>query len=185
VWLIPTALPGYDDQRVPLTWLTTETQRTADLTIAGFPVMEFRNWAVPSLEFSDRVNVAFPGAGIVRDWQVEMLTPDMLRVIVYWEPTAQPGAPLHGFLHLIGPSQPQTGSPLWTQDDHPVTIDHWTVGQIRRDVYTLTLPHDAPSGDWSLAFGLYHPATLERLPTADGADHVTIPLPPGALPAGG
>ncbi len=179
VWLVPSEITGYDDERVPLTWLTAETQRVANLSIAGFPVMEFRNWVVPPEEFSAQDRVAYPGIAVLHDWHIETLDTDIIRVLAYWEPISTPESPLHGFLHLVGPSRPDTGSPLWTQDDHAVTTDHWLPGQIRRDVYLLTLPEDQPQGDWQFHLGLYNPETLERVTTDTGADHVEIPLPAG------
>jgi len=182
LWLIPAEVPAYDPERVPLTWLTAEMQITADLTIAGFRVLQFQPWEVPDTEYARQVNARFLNAATLLDWRLDRLGPATLRLIVYWEPLAEQSNALHGFAHLVGPPHPETGLLLWAQEDHPLTDAHWEAGTVRRDVYLLPLPASLPAGDWALHVGLYDPATLERVPVGND-NHVKIPLSPDPLAA--
>ncbi len=175
LWLIPADVPHYDPEHVPLAWLTSEMQTTADLTVAGFRVLQFQPWVVDEAEYSSSVNAHFSDIAVLLDWHLDQLGPSTLRLIVYWEPLKEPGRILHGFVHLVGPPHPDTAHPLWAQDDHPVTNMHWQAGTIRRDVYLLSLPDALPTADWELHVGLYDPTTLQRVPVS-GDDHITIEL---------
>ncbi len=180
VWLIPGAPAGYDDARVPLTWLTSEAQLTLAIDVAGFRVLEFRRWEVRPAEYTPRTREAFDDAAALLDWHLDRPTAATLRLIAYWRPLTPTEEPLSGFLHLVGPPRPDNGLPLWAQDDHRVPgglVDTttWDPDTVYRDVYLLTLPHNVPGGTWSLHIGLYHPTTMERLIIGD-ADHLEIAL---------
>ncbi len=175
LWLIPADLPYYDAEHVPLTWLTEEMQPIADLSVAGFRVLQFQSWDVADSEYTRRANVRFADVGTLLDWRVDRLGKGILRLTVYWEPTGRQTSALTGFAHLVGPPHPDTGLPLWAQEDHPLTTTHWQIGHVRRDVYLLPLPDTLPPGDWQLHVGLYDPATLERV-LAGADDHFTIEL---------
>ncbi|NPV68962.1 MAG: hypothetical protein HPY64_17700 [Anaerolineae bacterium] len=175
LWLIPADLPYYDAEHVPLTWLTEEMQIIADLSVAGFHVLQFQSWDVADSEYTRRVNARFADIATLLDWRVDQLGRGMLRLTVYWEPTARSISALTGFAHLVGPPHPDTGLPLWAQDDHPLATAHWQTGHVRRDVYLLSVPDSPPSGNWQLHVGLYDPATLERVPVG-ADDHFTIQL---------
>jgi hypothetical protein len=73
------------------------------------------------------------------------------------------------FVHLLGSENPDTGSPLWAQDDsepcrgfYPTTS--WHVGEIVIDRLELTIPPDTPPGEYELAMGFYDVWTGERVP---------------------
>jgi hypothetical protein len=64
------------------------------------------------------------------------------------------------FTHLLGPENPETGNRLWSQKDgepcetfYPTSV--WYVGEIVRDVVSLPVPEDAPSGTYELQMGFY------------------------------
>ena len=180
VWLIPAEIPGYDNAHVPLDWLTDQTQNTADITVAGFRVLEFRSWEVRPEEYTPRFEASFAGIATLLDWQVERLSADVLRVILYWQADSRTTEALNGFVHLIGPLNPATGSPLWTQEDHRIPgsitdTTRWSPGEIRRDVYQLQIPPSLPDGPWTLHLGLYTPSNMSRIPVA-ADDHLEIPL---------
>lgn len=180
IWLIPGAPDGYDDEQVPLTWLSDNAQPTLDINLAGFRVMEFRSWEVPVTEYASLGSHTFDETAILHGWTVDRPAPDRLRLIAYWEPLAQTDEPLSGFLHLIGPPRPADGLSLWTQDDHRIpnegtNTEAWTVGTVYRDIYLLTLPAEQTGGDWALHLGLYNPSTLDRVPVG-GSDHIEITL---------
>jgi hypothetical protein len=88
------------------------------------------------------------------------------------------------FLHLLGSENQDTGSPLWAQDDsepcrgfYPTSSRH--EGEIVIDRLELTVPPDAPPGEYELAVGFYDVWTRERVPvTAAGvaAAHNVVSL---------
>jgi hypothetical protein len=88
------------------------------------------------------------------------------------------------FLHLLGSEHPDTGAPLWVQDDsepcrgfYPTTS--WHEGEILVDRLELVIPPDAPPGQYDLAMGFYYVWTGERLPITDStvpAEHNVVSL---------
>lgn len=186
VWLIPGSLPGYDDQHVPLTWLTANAQIMADVQVAGFRVMEFRAWDVYPDEYTPRLTADFGGVATLLDVQIDHPGGGTLRAILYWIPRRQTARPLNGFVHLVGPPRPADGTVVWAQEDHrlpggPTDSTDWTPGIVRRDVYLLRLPPDLPTAAWTLHLGVYDPANMTRLITAEG-DHLEMTPEADLLP---
>jgi 4-amino-4-deoxy-L-arabinose transferase-like glycosyltransferase len=75
------------------------------------------------------------------------------------------------FVHLLGPDNPATGSPLWAQNDsepcygfYPTTS--WHQGEVLLDRTDFAIPDDAPSGTYRLGTGFYDVVTQKRLPVA-------------------
>jgi hypothetical protein len=106
-------------------------------------------------------------------------------VELFWTPLARTESPLKVFLHLLGPQAPD-GSTIWAQDDQfpqegRVSTQSWEPGALLRDVYTLAIPPDAPPGEYTLAVGLYDPATGARVPLAGGSGD-SAPLLTATLP---
>ena len=102
-----------------------------------------------------------------------------LTVWAYWQPLRQTDVPLKAFVHLIGPVNPDTSTPLWSQHDHEpqngrISTATWQPDARYRDVFHLPGVASVPAGDYTLAIGLYDPNTGERLLTADGTDSYTI-----------
>jgi hypothetical protein len=78
------------------------------------------------------------------------------------------------FTHLLGPYNPSTDGPVWSQDDSEpcrrfYPTSSWDVGEIVIDKFTLPIPAEAPPGNYDLALGFYQWPTLERLPVLDVA----------------
>jgi hypothetical protein len=88
------------------------------------------------------------------------------------------------FTHLLGPKHPATSSPVWAQKDsepcqrsHPTSA--WQAAEIVIDPFKLTLPADAPPGEYEIEVGFYEWPSLQRLPvTGEGgqalADHAIL-----------
>jgi len=81
------------------------------------------------------------------------------------------------FTHLLGPYNPATAGPLWSQDDsepcrrgYPTSF--WDVGEIVVDRFTLPIPAETPAGGYELEMGFYRWPTLERLSALDTAGQV-------------
>jgi len=76
------------------------------------------------------------------------------------------------FVHLLGPYNPATSGPLWSQDDsepcrrgYPTSV--WHVGEIVVDTFVLPIPAETPAGDYELVMGFYTWPAIERLPVLD------------------
>ena len=90
-----------------------------------------------------------------------------LTVTLVWRAEATAADSYHVFLHLLDPEGKLTaqsdGVPVnWTR---PTT--GWLPGEYITDMHILTIPPDAPAGDYTLSTGLYVPGG-ERLSTPDG-----------------
>ena len=82
-----------------------------------------------------------------------------------------------GSLQLLGPQNPATGTPLWAQDDsepcrgiYPTSV--WAMDELVIDRYALSIPPDAPPGEYQIAMSFYNWWTMERLPVIDGTGNV-------------
>lgn len=94
-------------------------------------------------------------------------------VVVYWRALSEMDRPYTFFVHLLGPDNPATGTPLWAQRDaQPADGTYpthgWDVGEIVIDEYVLVIPKELPPGEYELSAGFYYLPTLERLAVVDG-----------------
>ncbi|MBP7691956.1 MAG: hypothetical protein KA764_08565 [Anaerolineales bacterium] len=90
---------------------------------------------------------------------------------VYWTVAAPLAEDLVAFAHLGG------GAPVAQHDGQPCQgfypTSAWRPGDLVRDSFAITLPADAPAGDYPLAVGWYRYPSLERVPLIRAAQ----PLP--------
>jgi hypothetical protein len=91
---------------------------------------------------------------------------DALHVRLTWQAQTWPAAAYTAFVHLVGPD-----GALAAQVDKPpldgfLPTNTWAPGQRVADDFVLTLPDDAPPGEYRLYSGFYDSATLARLPVA-------------------
>ncbi|MGQ9803974.1 MAG: glycosyltransferase family 39 protein [Anaerolineae bacterium] len=105
---------------------------------------------------------------------------ERLLLDLYWQADGPVEENYVVFTHLVGAAwNPATGNPVWAQDDHeplrggcPTSL--WLPGRLLRDRYELTLPVEAPAGEYLLEVGMYRWNTGERLPVSgNGADPET------------
>lgn len=103
---------------------------------------------------------------------------DTLDITLYWRAESPPVEDYTVFFQVIGDTfNPETGSPVWAQqDEYPAgtPTTQWWTGLTAYDRRRVTLPQNAPPGTYQLIIGLYRLETGERLLTADGADHFII-----------
>ena len=129
-----------------------------------------------SAKIGDRIKLL--GYNLVGVSDPPVLRPgETLILELFWEAEAPTERSYTVFTHLLGPVlNPATGKPVWAQDDqepmeglYPTT--HWFPNVPWKDRYELTLPPNAPPGDYILEVGMYLRETGERLPVSgDGAD---------------
>jgi len=96
-----------------------------------------------------------------------------LTVTLVWRAEVETDTSYHVFVHLVGPdgrlmAQSDSVPANWTR---PTT--GWLAGEYVTDEHELTLPEDAPSGDYQLYAGLYAPDG-RRLLTPEGADTIRV-----------
>lgn len=91
-----------------------------------------------------------------------------LKITLYWMAEQPVMEPAHSFVHVLGTTfNPETGNPLWGQQDkqlpgyHPVT--RWVPGKLYRDEYEFPVAAGAPAGEYMLEIGWVQPATGSRL----------------------
>ena len=83
---------------------------------------------------------------------------------LYWQAIRRPPQVFAAFNHLRRPGE----TPIWMQDSWPqqgiYTTNHWLEGEVVAETYTITIPEDAPVGEYPLYIGIYDPTTGDRLP---------------------
>jgi len=104
---------------------------------------------------------------------------DTVTVRLTWQAQAAMDQSYTAFVHLLGPVNPATGSPLWAQDDHEpghgtYTTDRWSKDEIVIGSFQLRIPEDAAAGEYKLATGFYCLKTMERLQRSDGAGDMIV-----------
>jgi hypothetical protein len=181
------ALPLGDPGRDGVYVLSADDQATEELVETTFPDgrWDLRTEELAIYRVPPGVQSAWPGqlveaefGGLIRllgsDSLPDELRPgDTVRVRLYWRALAPIGERYTAFVHLLGPTNPSTGNPLWAQDDHQpgretYPTDFWLPGEIVLDAFQFTVPDDAPAGEYALTTGFYKLETLQRLGRSDG-----------------
>ncbi|MDW8068687.1 MAG: phospholipid carrier-dependent glycosyltransferase [Anaerolineae bacterium] len=94
----------------------------------------------------------------------------------WWRVDAVPTRPLSIMMHLVGPG----GEPVIVSDGLAVPVDQWQPGDIIVQRHRLSIPEDAPSGEYQPFTGVYWLDTMERWPLEmDGkpaGDQIPLPV---------
>jgi Dolichyl-phosphate-mannose-protein mannosyltransferase len=171
-------------------WDTPAMQTARKMGYGAYTIADARQVRKPTFVFTDTtlgptmraVQADFAGRLGILGFEVNAATGTPggdLIVNVHWRATSAMSETYTGFLHLVGPD-----GRLVAQDDHELgrgfyrTI-FWQPGEVVRERYALTLPEDAPSGQYTLKTGVYSFPSLKRLPvrsasTAAQDDMVTL-----------
>lgn len=178
-WRVAQTFPDWPSYGIVERWLDEHMQRVTDTTVSGLRAQQYRRWPVAPEELSAEPLATFGNVVRLRGVEIIPNNADQRKIVVllYWEPLRPSDTPLAGSVQMIGPTNPATGAPLWSQDDHAPQMGRadtttWTVGEVYRDVYTLPVL-DVPAGRYELAARLYDPATGERL-AVDGGDGYSL-----------
>jgi 4-amino-4-deoxy-L-arabinose transferase-like glycosyltransferase len=111
-------------------------------------------------------------------WDADRATPSAtIHLTLYWQALAPLDEDYTVFVHLLGEYNPATEGPLWAGHDSQPDGGHyptraWKPGEIILDVHALTIPADAPTGDYQVEAGLYLLTTMTRLPASDAAGNL-------------
>jgi hypothetical protein len=111
----------------------------------------------------------------------EIRSGEPLTVTLYWQATGRPSGDYVVFIHLLDKSGAE--ATILAQDDRPPRYGRyptsaWQAGEVIPDEHVLTIPSLNDARDIQLMAGMYHPATLERLPVSGPEG----PLPDGLIP---
>jgi hypothetical protein len=179
LWLVGQTFPDWPNVGVVEHWTQENLQLVRSTQIAGLHIQQFMPWEVQDTEIERTPFASF--SDVVELVGVHVFTPPdptgELTVWAYWRPLERTATSLKIFVHVIGSTNPATGTPLWAQDDQTPQVGRadttiWIPSNVYRDVYVLSVA-SVPAGDYTLVIGLYDPATGERLPVNDG-DSYTI-----------
>ena len=175
IWLVASPPPGWPNRLVAAEWLARHMQLIIETQIGALPVRMYRTWEVQERELAAAPLTIFSEI-VSLDGINRIRTPDALVFELIWRVHGPAATQLKGFVHLYGAPRPDSGSPLWTQDDQFIQdgrVDSrtWTRGMLLRDVYTLPLD-GVPPGDYELGVGLYDPESGARVMLPDGADTI-------------
>lgn len=181
VWLVARTPDDWPNKDVPLEWLVNNAQEVRSANIGSLPVRQFMSWEVDEIESAPLA--AFENIATLVSVETSLEPAHELLVWLYWRPLNTTETPLKAFVHLIGPVNPASGTPLWSQDDHypqheRITTAAWSNFEVYRDVFKLSL-NGVPAGEYTLLTGWYDPETGQRL-LVDGTDSyqlgsITIP----------
>ncbi len=99
---------------------------------------------------------------------------ETIQLTLYYRGLREMDADYTVFTHLLGPPNPATDGPLWSQDDSEpcrqcYPTSSWDPREVLMDRFSLSIPEGAPAGDYDLTMGFYRWPTLERLPAQDAA----------------
>lgn len=185
LWRVAQTPPNWPNAGVVEDWLNDQLQPVRITQANGMRIEQYRAWDVSPEEIAAAPLATFGDlAELVGARAFPPEPTGELVIWLYWRPIGQSAGPLKLFVHLAGPTNPASGTPLWSQDDQEpqdgrVTTDRWDIGTIYRDVYVLPLDN-VPPGTYQLSTGIYTPDTGQRMLTTGGDDHVmigTIALP--------
>jgi hypothetical protein len=107
------------------------------------------------------------GYDVVRDASRGAIT-----LTVYWGSLAETRDDYTVFVHLLGPMNPATQSPVWAQDDTrpgrgSFPTPSWQAGEVIIDEYHLAIPADIAPGDFQIELGMYTFETGARVRMVD------------------
>jgi mannosyltransferase len=179
IWLVGQTFPDWPNYGVVEGWLSSQWQRVQIGGVERLQFQFYKPWIVTTDEVDETTSIAFEGVAELMDSRILTRSPidDHLTIWVYWRATSQTERDLKVFLHLQGPLNPASNTPIWSQDDQfiqdgRISTASWEVGSLYRDVYELPLTH-VPAGTYRLVIGLYDPDTNERVRTGE-TDSVMI-----------
>jgi hypothetical protein len=168
IWLVARTPADWPNATTAPAWLQEHMQEVRRTAIGTLPIQQFMPWDVLPHETNPAPLAQFSEIAQVMGYRIDTEDANTLLVWVYWQPLSQMAFPLKAFLHLSGPPNSATGSPIWAQDDHfpPHALTNtktWSTDQVYRDIYRLSLTN-VPPGSYQLLLGLYHPETGQRIP---------------------
>ena len=173
IWIVAQP-PGWPNRAIPDDWLRTNAYPLFSTQVGGLRADRYETSAIDgSQPLANFGPVRLLGA----EWP-SVLEPDgSLPLALDFEVSERTDVPLKSFVHVVGPINPATGTPLWAQDDQlpqdVLDTRTWELGLRYRDRFLLPGLDQLSPGDYRVVVGWYDPLTNTRLPTGEG-DSVAI-----------
>ncbi len=176
IWIGARPPPDWPNASVPDNWLAAHGLLLRSANINGLRAAQYlpvEPSAPGSLEVDFDDIVRLLGASVELP-----LEPDgSLPLVLDFEALTASDTPLKTFVHVLGPINPTTGTPLWSQDDQiprdTLDTSQWEAGLRYRDVFRLPALDQLTPNDYAIVVGWYDPDTNERL-DANGQESVVI-----------
>lgn len=168
--------PDWPNARVPDDWLAAHGLRLRSVDFGGLRADQYVRDEPAEVA---ALNADFGGIVRLTGAQIALpLEPDgSLPLTLDFEVLAVSEAPLKTFVHVLGPINPATGTPLWSQDDQLPrdTLDStsWEAGLRYRDSFRLPALDQLVAGEYAIVVGWYDPVANTRLEIA-GQDSFTL-----------
>lgn len=175
LWVVAQTPLNWANNGVVETHLDGVAQQLRAIEVNGLRVLEYLPFDMSQENRS--ALTSFEGVADLVDAYIWREPDNSLTVWLDWLPTAQTATPLKDFVHLIGSINPETGTPLWSQDDQfpqrgRISTADWQTGELYRDVFSIPL-NNVLNGEYQVVVGWYDPVTGERVTTND-SDHFVI-----------
>jgi hypothetical protein len=179
VWVVTDPPLGWRNGSAALVWFNDYAQNLRTTRIDTLPIRQYAPWQIELR--AEQPLAQFDGVAALMGATIAPLTEPTGERMVWleWLPLRTTEVPLKIFVHLIGATNPETGTPLWSQDDQfpqDGRLDSTNWENIPfRDVYALPAA-DVPTGEYRVVVGWYDPVSNQRLMRDDahGADYAEI-----------
>ncbi len=178
IWQVGQEFPDWPNAGTVKSWLDNHMQSVLSGQAGSLPYRAYKNWQVVSDEITNSTDASFEDTAKVIGYQIYYPPQNDgdLTVWLYWKPLTTTAAPLKVFVHMLGATNPATGFPLWSQDDHfpqngRTSTQSWSPDEIYRDIYTLPL-RNVPTGSYTIEVGFYNPDTNIRVKVGDSDSYV-------------
>ena len=101
--------------------------------------------------------------------ETELVGGESLFVRLYWQADGLIEVSYKVFTHLLGPDGNLYGQLDAVPQGYARPTTSWRAGETILDDYRIEVPAGAPTGEYVLAFGMYDPQTMMRVPVIDAA----------------
>lgn len=178
IYVVSNTIPNWENSDVVEAWANDHMQLVRLSNASGLGIRQYKNW--DELESSGEILTNFEDVVELVGYHFfdTPLPTGEFALWLDWNPLSQTSEPIKSFVHLVGAINPQSGSPLWEQDDQfpqagRLDTTSWDIGTTYRDVYYL--PSDSLiAGDYQIMVGWYYPETNVRLLTDNDFDAFTV-----------
>ena len=168
VWLVAQGFTDWPNYGVVDGWLDANMQLVTDTTADGLRIQRYKRQTPEVVDGAQVVRFGDVAGVVDTTLLLEPQPTGEIVVWVVWE-RLEGMEGVKAFVHLIGPTNPETGTPLWRQHDLvPSFAVGGGAGSYSRDVFVLPDVVDLEPGEYELVLGLYDSETGDRVGTSDG-----------------
>lgn len=179
LYIVSNAIPDWQNADVVETWANDNMQLVKLSHASGLGIRQYKNWDVTDRQAEPAIT-QFDGLVELVDYQLfeTPLPTGEIVLWLYWKPLSHTDIPHKSFVHLVGDINPDTGSPLWAQDDQfpqngRLDSTSWELNTVYRDVYYLPA-ESLQNGSYQILVGWYNPETNTRINTTENNDSLQL-----------